>query len=54
MKVSVRTRFEQKNLLVSYLQKEAHICCVSEEKMRFKRSILLENLIRPSYIELRV
>jgi len=35
-------------------EKDAHIGCVSPQSLRFKRSILLQNLTGPSYLELRV
>jgi len=35
-------------------EKEVHEGCVSPQRLRFKRSKLLENLIGPSYLELRV
>jgi len=35
-------------------EKEAHMGCVCRQKLRFKRSKLLGNLIGPSYLELRV
>jgi len=38
----------------SVTRKEAQIGCVPLQRLRFKRNILLENLIGPSYLELRV
>jgi len=50
-KISVQTRFEPKNLWISF-PKDAHIGCPDQQRLPFKGSLLLQNLVGPGYLQL--